>query len=405
MTTALNIPSETSLSAANRLAGFLRKDLGHADYIQLHSPAFEGREKAYLAECVNSGWVSSAGPFVDRFEAAVAELCGTRHAVATVNGTAAQHVALVALGVMPGDAVVLPALSFIATANAISYAGATPLFADIDRHSLGLAPSAVERLFTEDCEAVNGALIHKASRQRIAATVAVDIFGHPADLGDGTGCLAEICARFGVPLIEDAAEALGSQRAGRPCGSFGTVGFVSFNGNKIVTTGGGGMLTTDDPKLAEKLKHLTTTARKSDSLAYDHDAVGFNYRMPNLNAALGLAQLESLASFIARKRRLAEHYANLFSSQAGVSFVAEPAGCASNYWLNTLLLEQPSSVPTFIAACEDQGIMARPAWRLLPDTSVYRDAPIAGNLDVARELSHRLVNIPSSAWLLGRDDG
>jgi perosamine synthetase len=405
LTTALNISSEISLSAANRLADFLRKDLGHADYIPLHSPAFEGGEKDYLAECVDSGWVSTAGPFVERFEAAVAEICGTRHAVATVNGTAAQHVALVALGVMPGDAVVLPALSFIATANAVSYTGATPLFADIDRDNFGLAPGAVERLFTEDCEVVNGVLIHKASGCRIAATVAVDIFGHPADLSGSAGGLAEICTRFSIPLLEDAAEALGSQRAGRPCGSFGAIGFVSFNGNKIVTTGGGGMLTTNDPVLAEKLKHLTTTARKSGSLAYDHDMVGFNYRMPNLNAALGIAQLESLTSFVSRKRRLAEHYRDLFSQQAGVSFVAEPADCTSNYWLNTLLLEQPSSVPTFIAACEDQGIMTRPAWRLLPDTSVYKDAPIAGNLDVARELSQRLVNIPSSAWLLGRDDG
>lgn len=381
---------------ADILEDVLRREMGHGGYVPLHSPALEGAEWTYLKECLDSGWVSSAGSFVDRLEQAVAVACGVSFGIATVNGTAALHAALAALGAGPDSAVIVPALSFIATANAVTYCGAAPIFADISPDTLGLDPAGLERFLAEDCETRGGVPVHGASGRALSAVVPVHIFGHPADMD----AIASVCEPYGLPVVEDAAEALGSRIGDRPCGSLGAVGVISFNGNKIVTGGGGGMLLTDDAGLAGRLKHLTTTARRSDDFAFDHDMVGFNYRMPSINAALALAQLEQLDGFVARKRRLAKRYGEAFSKLDGVSLLREAEGRHGNNWLNTLLFDDAAAIPEFIKVCEARGVMTRPAWRLLPDTGAYSKAATTDDLKTARDIAPRLVNIPSSAWLM-----
>jgi perosamine synthetase len=379
-----------------RLEYLYRDVLRQSGPVSLHSPSFGGHEWDYLKDCLDSGWVSSAGSWVDEFEKRVAELCGTRHAIATVNGTAALHVALHALGVTEGDLVVCPPLTFVATANAVAYCGAAPLFVDIEESTLGLDPSEVGRLFEEECEQRPEGLVHRETNSRIAAVLAVHVFGHPVAIDR----LAAICEDRGVPLVEDSAEALGSSYHDRACGSWGLLAALSFNGNKIITTGGGGIVTTDDDELARRVRHLTTTARQTvENSWYVHDEVGFNYRLPNLNAALGCAQLEQLDGFLRRKRRLAALYAEHLADIDEVRVMAEPPGACSNYWLNAIWLADSAARDAFLDAAVERDIEARPCWWRVCDLPMYRAAPRRGAMPVSQYAVDRLVTLPSSAWL------
>ncbi len=386
----------TGTISVDRLEGFLRDELGIEGEIPLHSPDLGGAERDYVGDCLEKGWVSTAGELVNRLEEKIAGRFGAGNAVACINGTAALHVALMALGVGPEDAVVCPALTFIATANAVRYCNATPIFADIAPNTLGLDPEKLARFLDGDCEHRANGLFHRQTGCRIRAVVPVHLFGHPADMD----ALSAVCAAHDLVVIEDAAEAVGSRHRDRWCGTLSHAGVYSFNGNKIVTAGGGGAIVTDDEALAQRMKHLTTTARKPDTRRHDHDAVGFNFRLPSLNAALALAQFERLDDFIARKRRLADAYRDLFGEIAGLRVFREQPWARSNYWLNTLLFDSDDQALEFVHACRERGIMARLPWRPLPETDVYRHAPTAGDLRVTRTLSSRLVNVPSSSWLL-----
>lgn len=391
----LNRPS-TAQDAVELLDRFLRDDLGLTGLVPLHEPSFEGNEWAYVKDCLDSGWVSSAGSYVERIETMTAEACGVDHGVAVVNGTAGLHAALMCADVRPGDAVICPALTFIATANAISHCGAEPIFTDIDPANGGIDAAKLRAFLTEACEPGPAGPVHGASGRRISALVPVHLFGHPADMT----ALADVAREFAIPIIEDAAEALGSRYHGTPCGGLGYVGVISFNGNKTVTTGGGGIIVTNDGDLAKRLKHVTTTARVTDRWWFDHDAVGYNFRMPNINAALGCAQLEQLDTFVARKRRLAQMYASLFAGVHGVSVLREPAGCDSNHWLNAVLLDNDTERDLFLEITNDRGIQTRPCWRLIPNTEAYRGAVCADDLVTARDFVARLVNLPSGPRLL-----
>jgi perosamine synthetase len=382
-------------AATDRLDGFLRQGLGLSGRVALHEPWFNGNEEAYVQDCIRTGWVSSVGSYVDRFERDVAAASGTAHAVAIVNGTSALHVALLLAGVKPGDLVICPPLTFIGTANAISYCGADPIFVDIDPATLGLDPVGIGDLLRDQCRRDAGAMTHVPTGRRIGAILPVHIFGHPVDMDP----LVALAAEFGLPVIEDACESIGSTYRNRPCGSLSPIGVISFNGNKVVTTGGGGAIVTNDADLARQAKHLTTTARRADSNNFIHDQVGFNYRLPNLNAALGCAQLESLADKIARKRLLAQTYAALFAGLAGVRFFRETPWARSNYWLNALLFDEPEARDTFLRDTKARDIETRPCWTLMCDMPMYETAPRAGALDQARACQARIANIPSSPQL------
>lgn len=382
--------------AADCLERFLRDDLGLSGTIPLHEPSFEGNEWAYVKDCIDSGWVSSAGAYVEQIETMTAKVCGAAHGIAVVNGTAGLHAALMCIGVSPGDAVICPALTFIATANAISYCGAAPVFADIDPANGGIDATKLRTFLADTCEPGPVGPVHGASGRRIAGLVPVHLFGHPADM-DG---LAAVARDFAIPVVEDAAEALGSRYRGKPCGGLSDAGVISFNGNKTVTTGGGGVIVTNDGELATRLKHLTTTARVPDRWWFNHDAVGYNFRMPNINAALGCAQLEQLETFLARKRRLAGMYTNLFAKTYGVTVLRESAGCDSNHWLNAILFENHEQRDLFLETTNDRGIQTRPCWRLIPETDAYRGAICTDGLATARDAVARLVNLPSGPRLL-----
>ncbi|OQW71591.1 MAG: aminotransferase DegT [Proteobacteria bacterium ST_bin11] len=369
----------------------LVRDIYQTDqFIPLHEPRFIGNEKQYLLDVIDSTFVSSVGPYVNQFEKQVAGYCGVKHAVATVNGTAALHIALLAAGVKPGEEVITQAVTFVATCNAISYCGATPIFIDIDGATLGLSPTSVAEFLQHYAEYRDDGAYNKLSGNRIAACVPMHVFGHPCDMHG----LVQVCAGYGIPLIEDAAEALGSSIAGRHCGSFGVCGVLSFNGNKIITTGGGGMILTDDDELATHAKHLTTTAKLPHAWKFEHDQVGYNYRMPNLNAALGLAQLEQLPNFVERKRQLASRYLD-WAKANGTQMIVEPDGTQANYWLNALLLDDVAKRDTFLEYSNAQGVMTRPLWALMPDLPMYRYCQTDG-LSRSRWLAERLVNVPSS---------
>lgn len=360
--------------------------------LSLHEPVFAGNEWAYVKECLDTGWVSSAGKFVDRFEAELARRSGTKHAVALVNGTAALDLALKILGVKAGDEVLAPSLTFIATINAIAYQGATPLFVDVEETTFGLDPDALEGFLARETEQREGACVRKASGRRIAACVPMHALGHPVRLEP----LLAACAKRGIPVIEDAAESLGSTWNGRPLGSFGRVGTLSFNGNKILTTGGGGALVTDDAELARRAKHLSTTA-KSDAAAFWHDAVGFNYRLPNINAALGCAQLEALDGFLARKREIASLYRERLAG-SNLRLVWEPAGARSNFWLNTVIAPSPESQARVLEALNARGFGSRPLWAPAHRQPMYERCPRA-ELPVTDRLWRASVSLPSSASL------
>lgn len=368
-------------------------------FVPLHAPVFAGAEWRYVKECLDTGWVSSVGKYVDLFEEKLADYTGVRRAVAVVNGTAALHVALLLSEVQPGDEVLLPALTFVATANAVRYCGAVPHFVDSEAATLGLDPQKLDAHLRDIATLSGGSCTNRRTGRRIRAVVPMHTFGHPVDLD----ALAEVCQAHHLTMIEDAAESLGSFYKGRHTGQWGRFATLSFNGNKVITTGGGGAILTNDEALADQAKHLTTTGKVPHRWRYEHDRVAYNYRLPNLNAALGCAQLEQLDGFLAAKRELAEGYAAAFEEVAGLRFVTEPPFARSNYWLNAVLLDaaQAHERDAILAATNDAGFMTRPAWTLMPHLTMFADCPRM-DLTVAEQLAARLINIPSSASLEGQ---
>jgi perosamine synthetase len=394
---ATTVGTAVSAPLAARVLEAVRRVLGEqAAPVALHEPEFAGREWDYLRECLDTGWVSSAGAFVERFERSLAEYTGAAHAVATCNGTAALHVSLQLAGVKPGDEVLLPTLTFVATANAVAYASATPHFVDSETSSLGVDAARLDAHLRECARVSDGVCVNRRTGAPLRALIVMHVFGHPADLD----ALQEVAGRWKLALIEDAAESLGSRYHGRHTGTAGLVSALSFNGNKIATTGGGGAILTDHPALASRAKHLTTTARVPHRWSFLHDELGYNYRMPNLNAALGCAQLEQLPHALQRKRRLAERYVAAFAGLDGVHILREPAGTVSNYWLNALVLDtaQQAGRDTVLETLNDAGYGARPIWTLMHRLPMYSASPRM-ELRVAEQLEQRVINLPSSARL------
>lgn len=361
--------------------------------VPLHAPTFIGNEKKYLEECINSTFVSSVGPFVNRFERDIAAYTGAKRAVVCVNGTSALHMALMLAGVERGDLVITQPLTFIATCNAISYIGATPLFIDVDIDTMGMSPDKLKSWLKENIEMHDdGYCYHKASGRRIKACVPMHTFGHPARIKE----IAEICIRYNISLVEDAAESIGSLRDGRHTGTFGQIGVLSFNGNKTITTGGGGMLLFRDEQTADLAKHLTTQAKAAHPWKFMHDSVGYNYRMPNINAALGCAQLECIDTFLESKRAIAKAYEEYFSDfPEDVRFMTEPEGTRSNYWLCAIMMPDAETREEFLEYSNSHGVMTRPIWELMNHLPMFENAP-AGDLSNAEYLAARIVNIPSS---------
>ncbi|MBA3893524.1 MAG: LegC family aminotransferase [Gemmatimonadales bacterium] len=358
----------------------------------LHDPVFAGNEIAYLSECVETGWVSSAGKFVERFERDLADFTGSARAVAVANGTAALHACLRLVGVEPNDEVLVPSLTFVGTVNPIAYAGAIPHFVDSEPATLGVDPDKLAEHLEATLTRGPGGPRNRASGRRVPALVVMHTYGHPVRLD----AVAAVCERFDLVLVEDAAESLGSYYRGTHTGNAGRVAALSFNGNKTVTTGGGGAILTNDPSLGALAKHLTTTAKLPHRWAFDHDLVGYNYRMPNINAALGCAQLEQLPGFLEAKRALAERYMTTFRDVPGVRVFAEPPHCRSNYWLNVLLLE-PEAEPlrdAVLDATNAAGITTRPAWTLMHRLPMFASAPRM-DLGAAESIERRLINLPS----------
>jgi perosamine synthetase len=358
----------------------------------LHDPVFRGNEVAYLTECIETGWVSSVGRFVDRFEQDLAGFTGSARAIAVANGTAALHACLLLGGVEPNDEVLAPALTFIGTVNPIAYAGAIPHFVDSEEATLGVDPDKLDRYLRDNAAEGQGGLRNRRTGRRIRALVVMHTYGHPARLDE----LAALCERYGLVLIEDAAESLGSYYRGRHTGNTGRLAALSFNGNKTITTGGGGAILTNDVELGTRAKHLTTTAKQPHRWSFNHDLVGYNYRMPNINAALGCAQLEQLPGFLQAKRALAERYMETFRDVTGLRVFSEPAECRSNYWLNVLLLDPEIAQlrDAVLDATNAAGVMTRPAWTLMHRLPMYAEAPRM-DLRTAEDLERRLINIPS----------
>jgi aminotransferase in exopolysaccharide biosynthesis len=366
-----------------------RKIFGNG-FIPLHRPVFEGNERLYLIDCIDSNFVSSVGVMVTEFEGKVAEFTGSKHAIATVNGTAALHVAIELAGVKPGDEVISQALTFIATCNAISYAGAKPLFIDVDVDTMGLSPAALKCFLKENAEKRASGTFNKISGRKISACVPMHTFGFPCRVAE----IAEICADWNIALIEDAAESLGSYVGSRHTGTFGSMATLSFNGNKVITTGGGGMIITDDSELAKRAKYITTTAKVPHPYEFVHDKIGYNYRMPNLNAALGCAQMERLDEFLMIKSQLAEQW-DAFFHDRDVDFVKAINGNKANHWLNAIILDSREDRDEFLKVTNDNNVMTRPIWTLMSKLPMFKNCQTDG-LENSLWLEDRVVNIPSS---------
>jgi perosamine synthetase len=383
------------MSVDQQIIASLRAVMGEGSHA-LHEPRFLGNEQRYVQECIASTFVSSVGKYVDRFERELADFTEVRRAVAVVNGTAALQVALQLAGVEAGDEVLVPALTFVATVNATHYLGAIPHFVDSSHETLGLDPVALKDWLKHIGERTPDGTRNRETGRRIRVMVSMHTFGHPCDI-DGLLALAQ---DYQLQLVEDAAESLGSYYHGRHTGTFGLLGTLSFNGNKIVTTGGGGAILTNDERLADYAKHLTTTAKKPHRWEYVHDELGYNFRMPNLNAALGCAQLEQLPDFLASKRRLTEKYLQAFADISHMRLMTEPAGCQSNYWLQALILDEAiaDQRDAILEATNDVGLMTRPVWTLMHHLPAYQQSPRAP-LPVAELMARRIINIPSSAGL------
>ena len=373
---------------------FVRSIYGN-EFVPLHEPRFVGNEKKYLLDCIDSTFVSSVGKYVDRFEQMLCEITGSKYAIATVNGTAALHISLLLAGVERDDEVLTQALTFVATANAISYTGAHSVFLDSDIENLGLSSIDLENFLVANAEIrKDGFCYNKKTNRRIKACVPMHVFGHPVKIDE----ILRICSAYNITVIEDAAESLGSYYKGKHTGTIAPIGALSFNGNKIVTSGGGGAILIQDEKMAKRAKHLTTTAKIPHRWEFVHDEIGYNYRLPNLNAALLCAQLENLTSFIDNKRATAERYKEFFSNTP-YTFLTEPKDCKSNYWLNAILLETKEQQQDFLQKTNDSGVMTRPIWQLMSELPAFKDSQKTDLIN-ARKLADTVVNIPSSVTKL-----
>lgn len=362
-------------------------------FLPLHEPRFIGNEKKYINECIDSTFVSSVGKFVDRFEEMVADYTGAKKAIVCVNGTNALHLALHLVGVEANDEVIAQPLTFIATANAISYANAHPVFIDVDMDTMGLSPTKMEEWLKQNTVIKLDGCYNKTTKRRIKACVPMHTFGHPVHLDE----LVDVCNRYKIELVEDAAESIGSYYKGKHTGTFGKIGIISFNGNKTITTGGGGMFLFNDVELAKFTKHLTTQAKVPHQWEFVHDNIGYNYRMPNINAALGCAQMENLPLFIKRKREVAQQYKEFFAT-LGVKFMAEPENTQSNYWLCAIALDNFKDRDNFLKYSNDNGVMTRPVWRLMNKLKMFENCQ-TGDLSNAEWLEDRIVNITSSVLI------
>ena len=377
-----------------RIVDFIHTQFPYTDFIPLHEPCFVGKEKQYLLDCIESTFVSYVGEYVNRFERMVADYTKAKYAIATVNGTAALHIALLLAGVQKNDEVITQAVTFVATANAITYCGAFPIFLDSDFQTLGLSPVELEKFLENHCSTTADGFTHnKDTGRKISACIVTHVFGHPARVDK----IRNICKRYNISLIEDAAESIGSFYRKKHTGTYAALGILSFNGNKTLTTGGGGMILCNNKKLALKAKHLTTTAKIDHEWLYFHDQIGFNYRMPNINAALGCAQMEMLPQLLIKKRELANIYKNFFD-KLEINFITEPDESCSNYWLNAILLKDMAQRDEFLKYSNANGVMTRPLWTLLAKLPFYSHCQ-TGDLTNAQWLEDRLVNIPSSAAL------
>ena len=372
---------------------FIRSVYKTDSFIPLHEPKFLGNEKKYLGECIDSTFVSSVGKFVDRFEEEIVKYTGAKYAIATSNGTSALHISLLLSGVKSGYEVITQPLTFIATCNAISYCNASPIFVDVDKDTMGMSPEALEDFLKENAIVKNQYCENKVTGNVIKACVPMHTFGHPCRIME----IKKICKKWNITLVEDAAESLGSLYNGRHTGTFGDLGVLSFNGNKIITSGGGGCILTNSEELAKKAKHITTTAKEPHMWEFSHDMIGYNYRMPNLNAALILAQLEQLNGFLSSKRSLAKSYEFFFNS-INMHFFSEHTDSKANYWLNSIILKDRSHRDLFLDETNSQGVMTRPIWKLMNKLPMFKHAQ-CGNLKNSEWLEGRVVNIPSSVIL------
>jgi perosamine synthetase len=373
---------------------FVRSIYGEEGIIPLHKPLFIGNEKNYLNECIESTYVSSVGKFVDKFEEKIAEYTGSNYAVATTNGTSALHIALILSDVNENDEVITQPLTFIATCNAISYCGASPIFIDVDKETMGLSPDSLNHFLSENAVLNNNQCLNKNTGKVIKACIPMHTFGHSCRISE----IKEICEKYNVRLIEDAAESLGSFYNGKHTGTFGSLGVLSFNGNKIITGGGGGCIITDDIALAKKAKHISTTAKVPHKWEYTHDMIGYNYRMPNLNAALLTSQLENLKTFLSSKQNIANAYKEFFKDKP-FRFFEEPANSQSNYWLNSIILQDKEERDLFLHETNSKGVMTRPIWTLMNTLKMFQGYQ-CGDLSNAEWLEQRVVNIPSSALII-----
>ena len=368
------------------------KSLYKQDFVPLHEPRFIGNEKKYVLETIDSTFVSSVGKFVTQFEEITADYTGAKYAVATVNGTAALHIALQIAGVKSGDEVLTQALTFVATANAIAYCAAKPTFIDVDSNTLGLSPEMLKNFLLENAEMRScGFTYNKISGNRISACVPMHTFGFPSKIDE----IVAVCKEYNIAVVEDAAESLGSFYKNKHTGTFADIGILSFNGNKTVTTGGGGMLLTSNKEVATFAKHITTTAKMPHKWEYIHDYTAYNYRLPNINAALGVAQMENLNFFIEKKRILAEKYKNFFQNIENVTYIEEPINSRSNFWFNTIMFQTKKERDEFLEVTNQNGVMTRPAWQLMHKLPMYQNC-FANNLKTTEFLADRMVNIPSS---------
>ena len=387
--------TKDSTKLVSQIVEAIREVVGPGQ-VALHEPSFNGNEWLYLKECLDSNYVSSVGEFVEQFELSLAHYTGAKYVISVVNGTAALQIALKLAGVNSGDEVLLPALTFVATANAISHLGAIPHFVDSEESTLGIDVVKLREYLSANTEEQSGLRINKYTKRIIRALVPMHTFGHPSDLEQ----LLSIARDFNLVLVEDAAESLGSFYKGQHTGTFGLLGSLSFNGNKTITTGGGGAILTNDEALARRAKHLTTTAKITHKWEFDHDEIGYNYRMPNINAALGCAQMENLPEKISLKRALFQRYREEFASISGALIFEETINCQSNYWLQTLLLQDDNLVlrDSVLEASNRSGIMTRPAWKLMSNLAPYQNSP-AMSLEGANSLYRRVINLPSSPAL------
>jgi perosamine synthetase len=375
------------------VVGFVRSIYGKEGVIPLHNPLFVGNEKQYLNECIDSTYVSSVGKFVDEFEEKIAEYTCSKFAIATINGTSALHISLLLSDVGIDDEVITQPLSFVAISNAIRYCGANPIFIDVDKETMGLSPHYLNLFLAEHAVIKNNKCLNKTTGKVIKACVPMHTFGHCCRVSE----IKEICDKYKVILIEDAAESLGSFYKGKHTGTYGSLGVLSFNGNKIITGGGGGCIITNDEALAKKAKHLTTTAKVPHKWEYTHDMIGYNYRMPNLNAALLTSQLENLKSFLLSKRNIAMAYKEFFKDKPYV-FVEEPVDSQSNYWLNAIILKDKKERDLFLHETNSKGVMTRPIWTLMNKLNMFQGSQ-CGELSNAEWLEQRVANIPSSVLI------